>query len=241
MMGEMGSDDKHKDLTLTKINYRRRNYDMKEKTREHLNNLLKRYSSLEICQNDIEKTFELINVSLRRGGKILACGNGGSAADAQHMVGELMKSFLKNRPLPKRLQTSLKDIAGQKGKYIASKLQDAFPAIALTGQDAFFTAFINDVDPSLVFAQQIYALGSKGDVLISISTSGNSPNMIDAIYVAKAMELVTIGLTGVKGGKMADLCDISIKVPAEITPHVQELHIPVYHTLCAMLEEENFA
>lgn len=241
MKEELGSDDKPKGLTLTKINYRRRNYDMKEKTREHLNNLIKCYSSLEICQNDIEKAFELINVSLKKGGKILACGNGGSAADAQHLVGELMKNFLKNRPLPKSLQKSLENIAGQRGGYIASKLQGAFPAIALTGQDAFFTAFINDVDPSLVFAQQIYALGNKGDVLISISTSGNSTNIVDAIYVAKAMELVTVGLTGANGGKMADLCDISIKVPAEATPPVQELHIPVYHTLCAMLEEENFA
>ncbi|MBZ4665908.1 SIS domain-containing protein [Mahella sp.] len=211
---------------------------MKENTKKHLDRLIERYPSLDACRGDIERAFELIAADLASGGKILVCGNGGSAADAQHIVGELMKGFLKSRPLPDEISHSIEDIGGERGRYIASKLQGALPAIALVGQDAFFTAFANDVDASLIFAQQVYALGNKHDVLIGISTSGNSANVIDALYVAKAVGVDTVGLTGRSGGKMDGICDITVKVPAIDTPDVQELHMPVYHTLCAMLEEE---
>lgn len=211
---------------------------MKENTKKHLDRLMERYPSLNACRDDIERAFELIAADLASGGKILVCGNGGSAADAQHIVGELMKGFLKSRPLPDDVKRSIEDAGGERGRYIASKLQGALPAIALVGQDAFFTAFANDVDASLVFAQQVYALGNKYDVLIGISTSGNSANVIDALYVAKSVGMDTVGFTGRSGGKMDGICDITIKVPANDTPDVQEFHMPVYHTLCAMLEEE---
>lgn len=213
---------------------------MKDSTREFLNYLINRYTSLSQCMDDIEGAFELMILRLTAGGKILICGNGGSAADAQHIAGELMKDFLKKRPLPDNIKREIENYGGKQGRHMASRLQSAIPALALTGQDAFFTAFINDIDAELVFAQQVYALGNKEDILMGISTSGNSVNIINSLYVAKAVGMATIGLTGETGGKMADLCDVTIKVPAKATPEVQELHMPVYHTLCAMLEEELF-
>lgn len=213
---------------------------MKESVKIHLEDLVRRYPSLEVCCADIEDAFERIAASFASGGKLLICGNGGSAADAQHIAGELMKGFLKRRPLPSTIQKAFEQAGGERGRYIASQLQGALPAIALMGQDALFTAFANDVDAALVFAQQVYALGRSGDVLMGISTSGNSTNVMDALYTAKAIGMVTVGLTGSSGGRMADICDVAIKVPAISTPEVQELHLPVYHALCAMLEQEFF-
>lgn len=213
---------------------------MKDNAKKHITELTEHYPLLSTCEEDIIKAFEMITSRLTSGGKLLICGNGGSAADAQHITGELMKSFLKERPVPDEMRHSLENIAGERGLYISSKLQRGLPAIALTGQDAFSTAFANDVDASLVFAQQVYALGNEHDVLLGISTSGSSANIIDAVYVAKAMGMTAIGLTGMDGGTMSDICDVVIKVPAKSTPAVQELHLPVYHALCAMLEEEIF-
>jgi len=213
---------------------------MKNSTKKHITELIEHYPLLRTCEEDIIKAFELIASRLTSGGKLLICGNGGSAADAQHITGELMKSFLKERPVPDEMRHSLENIAGERGLHISSKLQRGLPAIALTGQDAFSTAFANDVDASLVYAQQVYALGNEHDILLGISTSGSSANVIDAVYVAKAMGMATIGLTGMNGDTMSDICDVVIKVPAKGTPAVQELHLPVYHALCAMLEEEIF-
>ncbi|MCM0649658.1 SIS domain-containing protein [Clostridium swellfunianum] len=207
----------------------------------HLNRLIERYPVLEAISEDIFKAYEITAESYRNSGKLLACGNGGSAADSDHIVGELMKGFMKKRLISKEEHEIIKSTAGdEKGRYIADHLQGALPAIALTQHAALSTAFLNDVAPDMIFAQQVYGYGVKGDVLIGLSTSGNSGNVVNAVMVAKAKGLKTIGLTGQGGGKLAELCDVAIKVPAAITPDIQELHLPIYHTLCCMLEEEFF-
>lgn len=212
-----------------------------EKVMAHLNRLIERYPVLEAISEDIFKAYEITAESYRNNGKLLACGNGGSAADSDHIVGELMKGFMKKRLISKEEHEIIKSTAGdEKGRYIADHLQGALPAIALTQHAALSTAFLNDVAPDMIFAQQVYGYGVKGDVLIGLSTSGNSGNVVNAVMVAKAKGLKTIGLTGQGGGKLAELCDVAIKVPAAITPDIQELHLPIYHTLCCMLEEEFF-
>nr|WP_242942259.1 SIS domain-containing protein [Clostridium sp. USBA 49] len=207
----------------------------------HLNRLIERYPLLETVREDILKAYEITAESYRNNGKLLACGNGGSAADSEHIIGELMKGFMKQRLIGKEEHEVIKSIIGEeRGKHIASHLQGALPAIALTQHAALSTAFLNDVAPDMIFAQQVYGYGVKGDVLIGLSTSGNSVNIVNAVVVAKAKGLKTIGLTGEDGGKLAEICDVTIKVPARITPDIQEIHLPVYHALCCMLEEEFF-
>jgi len=199
---------------------------------KHLSGLMERYPVLKPLRDEIMNAFDALTQSYRNDGKLLVCGNGGSAADADHIVGELMKGFYLKRELDSNVK--------QKFGSLGDKLQGALPAISLTHHTALSTAFQNDVDPSLIYAQQVFGYGKCGDVLFAISTSGNSLNIINAIKIAKASGLVTIGLTGRSGGEMMDLCDICINVPSDITAEVQELHLPVYHTLCAMLEEEFF-
>lgn len=161
--------------------------------------------------------------------KLLICGNGGSSADSGHIVGELMKGFLRKRPLSQ----AQKEVYGALGE----KLQQALPAIDLTAQSALMTAFANDVDPSMIFAQQVYGYGEAGDLLLAFSTSGNSPNIINAVTVASAKGMRTIGFTGDTGGSLKQQCDICICVPAMHTHQIQEYHLPIYHALCAMVEE----
>jgi len=207
-------------------------FEIKEGVKLHYDKLFDRYPVLDRFKEKIMHAFNTISCSYHNGGKLLVCGNGGSAADADHIVGELMKGFYKSREL----------CNADKKKFgmIGEKLQGALPTIALTQHTALSTAFANDEDPTILFAQQVYGYGKPGDVLIGISTSGNSANVINAIKTAKAVGMATIGLTGEKQSQMSTLCDICIDVPALITAEIQELHLPVYHTLCAMLEEEFF-
>lgn len=198
----------------------------------HKKRLFERYPSLLVIRDKIEMAYELLETSYLQGGKLLICGNGGSAADSDHIVGELMKGFYKKRPLS---EMDMKRFGA-----LGEKLQGALPAIALTGHSALSTAFLNDVDPDMVFAQQVYGYGRAGDVLLAISTSGNSANVVNAATVAKAAGLFVIAMTGESGGALKNICDTCLTVPAEVTADIQELHLPVYHTLCGMLEERFF-
>ena len=177
----------------------------------------------------------------RAGGKLLLCGNGGSCADCDHIAGELVKGFLKKRPLPAPLQDKIGRALPEGGTALAQALQGGLPAISLAAHPALFTAFANDVSAEYAFAQQVIAYGRPGDLLIGISTSGNARNVACAVATAKAVGLATIGLTGAKGGKLRELVDIAICVPANETMRIQELHLPVYHALCAQVEEALFA
>jgi D-sedoheptulose 7-phosphate isomerase len=213
---------------------------MKTATRQHLTDLLARVPALASCGETIEQGFELWAQTYRRDGKALLCGNGGSAADCDHIVGELMKGFMLRRPLPAEHQEAIEKANPASSEYFIQNLQAALPAISLSSHGALMTAFINDVKADMVFAQQVYGLGRAGDIVIGISTSGNSSNVLNALCLAKALGLTTLGLSGQSGGRMKEVCDCVIRVPASSTPLVQELHLPVYHTLCLMLEEEFF-
>ncbi len=201
-----------------------------------LKNLTARYPKLSSVENEIAQASDSLISCFNDGKKVLVCGNGGSCADSDHIVGELMKGFENKRQLDELMKKKLSGIAGERGEYIAMKLQKGFPAISLTAHSALMTAVANDIDPDLVFAQQVIGYGSIGDVLIAISTSGNSQNIIDACITAQAIGMNVIGLTGEDGGKMKSLCDILINVPEKRTSYVQELHFPVYHSLCLMIE-----
>jgi D-sedoheptulose 7-phosphate isomerase len=199
------------------------------------------YPGLDVCAADIQSAFEVLRECYRRGGKVMTCGNGGSASDAEHIVGELVKGYLLKRPVPAEMRTKLMEASPEEGKYLANHLQGGLPAISLVSQTSLISAIANDTAADMVYAQQVYAYGQEGDVLIGISTSGNAGNVIRALQVARASGLRTIGLTGRTGGKLKPLCDVCIRVPADDTTLIQERHLPVFHVLCAMLEEEFFA
>lgn len=201
-----------------------------------LEELISRYPELLPVENEIRKAAECLIMCYQQGRKVLVCGNGGSCSDSDHIVGELMKGFEHKRPIGETLKKQLLEFAGERGKYLSEKLQQGLPAISLTAHSALITAVANDTDSDLVFAQQVVGYGNAGDVLIGISSSGNSQNVVDAIITAKAKGMVVIGLTGETGGKMKSFCDILINVPGRRTAFVQELHLPVYHTLCLMVE-----
>jgi D-sedoheptulose 7-phosphate isomerase len=205
-----------------------------------LQQVLNRYSKLVPLKESIKKATELILASYNNGGKVLVCGNGGSCSDADHIVGELMKSFEGHRPLDTELKKSMEVLSPERGKMLAEKLQQGLPAVSLTVHNALITAIANDIHGDMIFAQQVTGLGNKGDILIGLSTSGNSQNVVDAFIVAKAKGLKTIGMTGETGGKMKDWCDVLINVPERRTAYVQELHLPVYHAICMMIENEMF-
>lgn len=205
-----------------------------------LEDLLSRYPVLEEQRDNIWKAYQILEESFSKGSKLLVAGNGGSAADAEHIVGELMKGFVKRRPLDEEMLSQLDRIDKKEGRAIGEKLQRALPAIALTGHAALSTAFLNDVDPLLGFAQQVNGYGKEGDVFLGISTSGNSKNILSACTMAKAKGLKVIGLTGGTGGKLVEKTDVSIVVHEMETFKIQELHLPVYHALCLMLEERFF-
>lgn len=203
---------------------------------KHLDDLIKRYSSLDVCYKDIVSAYEILENCFKSGNKLLVAGNGGSAADALHIVGELMKAFI----LPRKISHEICDAIDnncEHADYLKDNLQMALPAIALVGEIGLNTAYSNDVAPDLAFAQQVLGYGNTGDVFLGISTSGNSQNIIYAAEVAKAKGMYTVGLTGKSGGKLKDLCDVCIKVPEKDTFKVQELHLPVYHALCLELEK----
>lgn len=209
-------------------------------TQSHISALLARYPRLEPCRSDLEAAMETLTACYRRGGKLLICGNGGSCADAQHIVGELMKGFLKKRPLGQEQKARMQAACPGLPDELLDGLQGALPAIALSQESALTTAFANDVDPLAIYAQQVLGYGRPGDVLLGISTSGNAKNVCHAAQVATALGLKVIGLTGQTGGRLKSLADVCICVPETETFRIQELHLPVYHTLCAQLEEDFF-
>lgn len=202
--------------------------------------LLQRYPKLASCEKEIEAATEALVRCYKNEGKVLLCGNGGSCADADHIVGELMKGFLKKRPLEEAKKRAMAEKCPTLEDTTLNKLQIGLPAISLCSITGLNTAFCNDVDPKLVYAQSVMGLGKAGDVLICISTSGNAKNVFAAAQVAKGLGLTVIGLTGSTGGKLASLADICIRVPETETFKVQELHLPVYHYLCATVETRFF-
>jgi len=206
-----------------------------------LSKIISDYPALVPCEADITKAFLQLKTTYQNGGKVLVCGNGGSAADSEHIVGELMKGFMQQRKLPEAARAKIKAVAGDCGEYICNNLQGALPAISLVSQSAIISAFANDVAADMVFAQQVYGYGKPGDCLIGLSTSGNAKNVVYAMHTAKALGLATIGLTGISGGALKGICDIAICAPSGSTPKIQEYHLPIYHTLCMMVEAEFFA
>lgn len=207
---------------------------------EQLNLLIERYPKLAVCKEDIKKAYELLEAAYSNGRKLLVCGNGGSASDSEHIVGELMKEFKLKRKVYSDQATALKAIDPELGQVLADNLQGALPAICLTGHSSLTTAFMNDANADLVFAQQVNGYGKPGDVFLGISTSGNSKNVLYAAVNAKAKGLKVIGLTGAKESKLMKYVDVCIRVPETETYKIQEYHLPVYHCLCLMLEEKFF-
>ena len=207
---------------------------MKKETRAILEKTISAYPSLKVCKEDILKAYEILVTCYENGGMVLICGNGGSAADSEHIVGEFMKGFLKKRPLSKLN----KAIIGDETLY--NNIQGALPAISLVSQTSLTTALMNDVEPDMVFAQQVYGYRGEHNVLIGITTSGNSKNIVNAMKVAAAFKMKTIGLTGQTGGILDNLCTVTLKAPEKETYRVQEYHLPMYHALCAMVESEFF-
>ncbi len=213
---------------------------MKTEVKSIFQNFLNDNPRLEICSDSILKAFRILQQCYNSGGKVLICGNGGSAADSEHIVGELMKGFIKKRPILHDDIKKLQETYPEEWKYLANNLQGALPAISLVSQSAVSSAFINDISPDMVYAQLVYGYHKTGDVLIGLSTSGSSKNIVNAIKTAKAFNMPTIGFTGETGGVMHRLCDVTITVPARETYKVQEYHLPIYHALCAMIEAEFF-
>lgn len=203
---------------------------------KHIDDLIVRYPSLSICKDEIINSLYVLEECFQRGGKLLIAGNGGSAADALHIVGELMKSFVLPRKLEANLCQSI-EVHSENAEYLKDNLQMALPAIALVCEIGLMTAYSNDAAPDLIFAQQVLGYGNKGDVFLGISTSGNSKNIIYAAEIAKAKGMKVVGLTGENNSNLSTIADVCIQVPAIDTYMVQELHLPVYHTLCLELEK----
>lgn len=202
----------------------------------YLDELMQRFPKLTVCMEDIKKADKLLLDTYVGGGKVLVCGNGGSAADSDHIVGELMKGFLLKRKMNEQTAQSFRDALGDDAEDFIVKLQYGVPAISLPAQSAVLSAYANDVDAELVYAQLVFGYGKSGDLLICLSTSGNSKNAVAAAKVAKALGVKTLALTGAKESKLSEICDVCIKAPETETFKVQELHLPIYHYLCANLE-----
>lgn len=202
--------------------------------------LFQRYPVLEACRSSIIEAYDSLLALYKNGGKLLIAGNGGSAADSDHISGELTKSFLFDRAIPSELYDNLVKLFGDDGKELSKHLEGGLPVVPLTVMTASNTAFSNDTDPKAAFAQLVNALGKKGDIFLGITTSGNSDNIIKALMVAKAKGMKTIALTGRTGGKCKGLADICICAPEDETFKIQELHLPIYHALCTMIESELF-
>lgn len=211
-----------------------------KKLEKHIDLLISRYPQLEQCRSDIIDAYLLLENCYEKDHKLLIAGNGGSAADSEHIAGELMKRFKVARPVPDDLADKLKKIDPVRGENLANNLERGLMAIPLVAHEALTTAYINDVDGLGVFAQQLYGFGRPGDVFLGISTSGNSKNVLSATVVARALGIKIIGLTGANGGELAKVADVAIKVPETETYMIQELHLPVYHCLCLMLEDHFF-
>lgn len=206
----------------------------------YIEQLIIRFPELKNLENVIRDAAGSIVECYLEGGKLLICGNGGSSADSEHIAGELMKGFILKREADNEFRKRLISVAGGRGKILSEKLQKGLPAISLSAHSSLVSAIANDSDPDIVYAQQVAGYGKKGDVLLGISTSGNAMNVVDAAITAKAMDMKVIGLTGESGGQMILYCDILINVPESVTYKVQELHLPVYHTICLMVEDALF-
>lgn len=213
---------------------------MEKKLEKHLDTLVERYPSLKSIRKEIADAYQIMENSYENGGKLLIAGNGGSAADSEHIAGELMKRFKTPRPVPEDFAEKLIKIDPLLGKSLAANLEQTLEAIPLVAHEALTTAYINDVDGLGVFAQQLYGFGKKGDVFLGISTSGNSKNILNATVVARALGIKVIGLTGNDGGQLAKVSDIAVKAPERETYMIQELHLPIYHCWCLMLEDHFF-
>ncbi len=213
---------------------------MDRTVKKHIDSLIERYPEL-VCERErIMDSFDVLKDSFLKRGKLLVAGNGGSAADSEHIVGELMKSFVLDRSVEPQFANALSAVDDELGTVLAQNLQRALPAIALDGHLSLTTAYMNDCEPLLCFAQQVNGYGNSGDVLLGISTSGNSKNILYAAVTAKAKGMKVIGLTGSKESKLSAIADVCIKVPQQETYKIQELHLPVYHCLCLMLEDYFF-
>lgn len=213
-----------------------------DRIKQYIDFLTKRYPIVNGCKESIFNAFKILEQCFSSGHKLLIAGNGGSYADAEHIVGELMKGFKLSRKCPEEIAIRMKSIDAIRGKELADKLQSGLPAIALGEHQSLNTAFINDISNSglLIFAQQVFGYGKEGDVFLGISTSGNSNNIINASIVAKALGMKVISLTGNNGGELKEISDVSIVVPLQETFMVQEIHLPIYHCLCLMLEDRFF-
>ena len=208
--------------------------------KKYLEELTDRYPVLEPVKDSVWQVYEILRECFESGHKLLVAGNGGSAADSEHIVGELMKGFIKRRQVPEDMAEKLEAIGGEDGRALAHKLQGGLPAIALTNHPGLSTAFLNDVDGEMIYAQQVYGYGKEGDVFLGISTSGNAANIRYALITAKAKGMKVVGLTGKDGGSLGSQADAAVVVPEQETFKIQELHLPVYHVLCLMLEEHFF-
>lgn len=214
---------------------------MEERLQKHIDLLIKRYPILESIQWEIIDAYHIMEKCYTNGGKLLIAGNGGSAADSEHIAGELMKSFKMSRPVSEAFALKLQEIDPVRGKNLAKNLECSLMAIPLVAHEALTTAYINDVDGFGVFAQQLFGFGRKEDVFLGISTSGNSKNVMNATVVARALGIKVVGLTGEKGGELAKVADVCVKVPETETYMIQEYHLPIYHCWCLMLEDKFFA
>ena len=213
---------------------------LEKRLEKHIDLLIERYPKLEVCKEDIISGYELLEECYTKGGKLLIAGNGGSAADSEHIAGELMKRFKTPRPIPNELKEKLVEIDPVRGENLSKNLERPLMAIPLVAHEALTTAYINDVDGLGVFAQQLYGFGKKNDVFLGISTSGNSQNVMSATVVARALGIKVLGLTGELGGELNMVSNVCVKVPETETYRIQELHLPVYHCWCLMLEDHFF-
>ena len=209
-------------------------------SRQLLEQLYQRLPQLELCHDQIYRAAGMMVDTASHGGTILACGNGGSAADADHLVGELMNRYLLRRPIPEEQARRLQSSAGERGAALSENLQRAIRAISLVSQSALMTAVANDTQPEMIFAQQVYGYARQGDLLVAFSTSGNSTNVINAAHVARALSVPVLALTGAEGGELGAVADLTIRVPQKSAYLVQELHQPVYHALRGVVENERF-
>jgi len=215
--------------------------ELEDNVKKELDLLIERYPKLECCKESITQAYSILEKSYSNGGKLLIAGNGGSAADCEHITGELMKAFKLPRKLKKDFQNKLIEVNSELGEVLAANLQGALPTIALDGHSALSTAYMNDCEPLLCFAQQVNGFGNEKDVFLGISTSGNSKNVLYAAVCAKAKGMKVIGLTGEKENKLEKIADICIKAPAIETYMIQEYHLPIYHCICLMLENHFFS
>lgn len=213
---------------------------LEENLQKQIDVLIERYPQIDKCKKEIEKAYLIFEESYAKGNKLLVAGNGGSAADSEHIVGELMKGFENPRNLSSEYKEKLMSVNDELGKVLGENLQMALPTIALDGHVALTTAYMNDCEPLLCFAQQVNGYGKEGDVFLGISTSGNSKNILYAAVVAKAKGMKVVALTGAKDSKLSQIADVTIKAPETRTYRIQEYHLPIYHCLCLMLEERFF-